>query len=950
MTKSDSVRDNPFSIDRRTALKLASVAGLGAVFSGTALADDSSDIETVDPERPPAWERDDGIPDVWAEDLWFVEFADEPTSRGGDPAAHANERAQLRREANRENVSFTERRDFNTLWNGLSVRADLADAIVMSGLDSVSRIYPVALFDRPEPDEKGPELDTALSMTGADRAQSEIGVTGEGYSVAVVDTGIDYNHPDLGGDGDLNVVYTAESEEDRTLTDQEGNLHKRITHGWDYVGAGFDASDPDADEPDPNPDPMDPHGHGTHVAGIAGANAADEDGVTGVAPGVTFGAYKIFDVGSSTAEIIVEALEDAYDDGMDIVNMSLGASLAWGQEYPTTAASNELAEEGVVVVNSAGNDGALGTWSMSAPANAHDIISVASAENVEFEALAFNVDDFEDPVPYMELSGAELPPTEGESEPLALPAESVEEGELGYFGCNPEDWDDFPEGYVALVERGHCTFAAKYLNAIDAGATGVVIFNNLPGLFAGTILDAGVEGIWGACINQADGQALAGLVEQGEEVTLYFTDEKVTVPNPQGGLLSGFSSYGQEVELEFGPSVTAPGGLIMSTYPLEQGGYAMASGTSMSAPHVAGAVALLLEAEPDIDPFEVRDRLQNTAEPMPWSLNPGLGFLDHTFRQGAGMVQIDRVIESNQIITPGQISVGDLAAGDTITRELELTNNSDEAITYELDHEPAMPTGWSTFEPGFPVGFDEEAGEFFLFPAAIDTPDDITVGAGESIEVSVAFSPPFGNFDVVPNHQFGGYLVLSSTDNHATELRIPYCGLDGNYLRMPLFKYYDYDIGGFVEQNPRLSRIVEGEDDEVDYEPVEPGHTFRLGKGDYPVVEAFFGHFPQTMRMYAVDQERDREYPLMESHYLPRSPGPDEFYPFVWPGTTMAGRSEQVRPGPAGTYTLRVEVLRAMGDPEDDAHWETWESPEFELQRERGRSSVGGRAPASGDD
>ncbi|WP_304612848.1 S8 family serine peptidase [Salinilacihabitans rarus] len=900
-----------YRLDRRTALKLASVAGVGAVFSGTALGDGASpDGEPIDPDRSPPWEDRDGRGDRWAADRWFVELEAPPTVRGGTPADHADERARLRAAARREGVRFTERYDFTALWNGLSVRADLADAVAMSGFDAVGAVYPVALVDRPDPEEASPELDTALAMTGADRAQN-LGLTGDGRSVAVVDTGVDYNHPDLGGGGDPDE--TIEAGADRTFD------HPRISHGWDYVGDEFDASDPDA-EPDPNPDPMDRNGHGTHVAGIAGANAAADDGVTGVAPAVAFGAYKVFGAsGPTTADVIVAALEDAYEDGMDVVNMSLGASLTWGQEYPTTAASNELAAQGVAVVNSAGNDGGLGAWSLSAPANAHDIVSVASAENTSLDALAFEVTALDGSVPYLELSGAELPPTAGESAPLALPAESEIGGETGYFGCEPEDFAAFPEGHVALIERGHCTFARKYLNAVEAGATGVVIFNNVSGLFSGTILDAGVEGVWGAGISRADGLELAALVDAGEEVRLGFTDEEVSVPNPNAGLLSSFSSYGQDVELAFGPTLTAPGGLITSTYPLERDGYAMLSGTSMAAPHVAGAVALLLEAEPDLDPFAVRDRLQNTAEPAPWSLAPGAGFLDHSFRQGAGMLRIDEAVGADRRVEPGQIAVGD---ADRTEVTVTVYNDGDTDVEYAIDHAGTLGTAASTFEP-----------TFLLPGAAVEAPETVTVPAGDSTAVDVTIvAPGFG----WPNHQYGGYVELRPDDEDAATLRVPYAGYDGEYLDLPLFGYYE-GPDEFVEREPRLAAIVDEADGDPVTEPVEAGHEFAVAEGDYPVVEAFFGHFPREMRVYAEHRESGREWLAMADEYLPRSEGPNHYRQFPWPGTTRAGESDAARPVPSGTYTLRVEVLHTLGDPENPAHWETWKSPAFELDTRRAR-------------
>lgn len=906
-------------------MKLAGLVGVGAAFSGATLSDDSSDPEPVPPESPPPWEQLDELPDQWAEDRWFVEFGSEPTVRGGSPPDHANERATFRDDADDEDVDFVEEYDFTTLWNGFSVEAELADAVVMSGLDSVEAVYPVALVEAPDPEEVEPELDTALAMTGADHARLELGYTGEDVGVGIVDTGIDYNHPDLGGDGDPDVVYTAESAEDRQLTDDDGESHPRITHGYDYVGE-------DLDDPDPNPDPMDPRGHGTHVAGIAGAYADDEEGVTGVAPDVDMGAYKVFpEDGPTTADIIVQALEDAYDDGMDVVNMSIGASLQWGQQYPTTAASNTLVAAGVVSTNSAGNDAALGTFTQSPPGNAHDAINVASVENEFFQAPVFHANGLED-LPYDVMSGSDGdPPIDEETDPLALPNLSEENGEEGYFGCDLADFEDFPEDHVAVIERGHCTFAQKYLNAVEAGATGVIVFNEQPGLFFGTIEDAGTDDVWIVSTTEEAGLALVDVLEDGEELTATFTDEVVEVPNPDGGLLSDFTSYGQTVELVFGPDVSAPGGSITSTYPLELDEYAVLSGTSMAAPHVAGAAALLLEAEEhDADPIDLRDRLQNTAEPMPWSLAPDLGYTDHTHRQGAGLIQVDEAIEADQEVVPGRISAGD---GDGTSTTLTVYNDGDEDVEYTIEHGVE----------GFPLGTlgtaaNQYAPSFLLPGSELDAPETVTVPAGEYAEVDVTIhAPAFG----WPGHQYGGYITLSPDDEDAATLHIPYAGYEGDYQDLPLFGYYA-DADEFVEQEPKLVRATED-----GYEEVDEGYEFSVRDGDYPFVEAFFGHFPEEFRIYAVHQPSGREWPVMADRYLPRSPDPETFWAFPWPGVTQAGRSHNNRPVPSGTYYLRVKALRPNGDPDNEDHWDTWESPTFDYdtrQRNRGRGRQSARA------
>jgi minor extracellular serine protease Vpr len=882
-------------------------AAMALALAGPASAGSGGPVE---PERPAPWELGGPSGAEVAEDLWFVEFASPPQTRGGNAATQANERARLRTETRARGVSYEQRRDFGTLWNGITVRADADEIATISSSRHVTAVYPVAVIDAPDPTEISPELSSALAMTGADGAQTELGYTGAGLSVAIIDTGIDYNHPDLGGDGDDSKRYTATDEGDRILTDESGTTHPRITHGWDYVGSEFNPADPNAPtDPAPNPDPRDTQGHGTHVAGITGAAAADDDGVTGVAPGVTFGAYKVFGPGSTTSEIIVEALEDAFEDGSDIVNMSLGAAFAWGQDYPTTAASNELAANGVVVVNSAGNSGGDGTWTLSAPANAHDIISVASADNTEQQTNVFEVEQLDEPVPYLPLSGAEEPPTEGYSDPVAYVGRA----------CTQTMGDSLlesPAGKTALIVRGDCTFSEKYLAAVNAGASGVVIHNQSPGLFAGTIADDGIEGVWGAGISLASGQAIRDLLTAGEEVVLTFTDETASTANPTGGLVSSFSSYGQEVELEFGPSVMAPGGLIVSTYPLARGGYAMLSGTSMAAPHVAGAAALLLEAEPGLDPFDVRDRLQNTAVPAEWSLAPGYGYIDHTFRQGAGMIQIDRAIRARQHVEPAQLSLGD---EDTVTTTLTVRNRGQQAVTYTVGHLGGIEVAVSTYAPGF-----------YLPGADVSTSTDrLVVPANSTRQVQVTIAAPNSG---LPNHQYGGYVTLTPNRAGAATLNVPYSGYDGDYAgEMGLFGYWTSD--GFIETMPMV-RTADGQD-------LRNNHRFTFEDGDNPVLWAFFGHFPREMNVYAVAEDGSRSLMLTEE-YLRRSPQPNQYWTFTIPSTDANGDRLA-----AGTYRLEVEALRALGDAANEDHVDRWTSATFRVDGEDGGGPGGppGRGP-----
>lgn len=891
---------------RRSLITLATLVALTLALALPAAGQGSIEVT---PDRAAPWDAAaaEAAGARFAPDLWFVEFSAAP---GSAALTHALERRNFRNQARRRDIAFEERRDFTRLWNGMSVRAGAGAAGRIAELSSVHAVYPVELVSIPDTTGLEPQLSTALAMTGADIAQSELGLTGDGLAMAVMDTGVDYQHPDLGGDG-LGTAFPT----------------SRVTHGFDFVGDDFNASsnDPDRRVPEPDPDPMDPNGHGTHVAGIVGANAASPEGVTGVAPEVTFGAYKVFgQEGSTTADIMIDAMEMALDDGMDALNMSIGSAFSWPQ-YPTATASDALVAEGMVVVASIGNSGASGVYSAGAPGLGADVIGVASADNTFIRADSFFLGD--EQIPHIPLSGAEEPPTEGSSAPLELVGDHgevdedgnvIEPGDDTSLGCEESDFDGFTPGNVAVIMRAECTFALKHLNALNAGATGVVIYNNVPGLFAGG--GDFEEGAWGTGTSDTHGRLIVGTIQAAsEDVTLTFSDELVLAPNPLGGLASSFTSYGHSPDLALKPDVMAPGGLITSTFPLDLGEYATISGTSMSSPHVAGAVALLLEAQPDLPVEAVRDRLQNTSEPAVWSLNPGLGLLDHTYRQGAGMIQVDEAVLATAGVTPGKLSLGD--GLDPHAATVTVTNWGAEDVTYSVSHTDALQTAGSTFVPGF-----------FLAPAGFDGPDSVTVDSGDSAELSFTVTPPDAG---LANHQYGGYVVLTDTEGDAPTLRVPYGGFAGEY-DIPVLGHILDPAGDFEAVDPVLARSVDFE-----LEPAGDDRTFHVRDGDFPIVAAFFGHQAQYAELIAHDRH-GRSWVVHSEEFLPRSGGfvlDDHYEPFVWDGQVPAGPSHKTRPAPHGTYELELRVLRALGDPDDPDQWETWSSGEFFLET---RATPGG--------
>jgi subtilisin family serine protease len=529
--------------------------------------------------------------------------------------------------------------------------------------------------------------------------------------------------------------------------------------GWDFVGDAFNADPASASYnpvamPDPFPD--DCNGHGTHVSGIVGASGE----VVGVAPGVTFGAYRVFGcAGSTTADIMIAAMERALADDMDILNMSIGSAFNTWPQYPTAMAADRLTTRGMVVVASIGNSGANGLYSAGAPGVGNQVIGTASFDNSHVALATFTVTPAGLSIGYANAAAAPPAPTSG-SLPLAktgTPASTAD-------GCTPHAPGAFA-GQAVLIRRGTCGFYDKALNAQNAGAAAVVLYNNVPGRFSPTVAGAVPITIPVVAISDTEGVAINNAIEAGPQM-LNWTDQLGTFVNPTGGLISSFSSYGLNAELTVKPDIGAPGGLIRSTYPLEAGGYATISGTSMASPHVAGAVALLLEARPGTPPQAVRDILQNSADPKPWWGNPALGFLDNVHRQGAGMLDIDDAILSTTTITPGKLSLGESSAGPAM-KTLTLYNNSGVDVTYDLSHQAALATGPNTFTVGF-----------FNAPASVVfSSSSVTVPAWGTAWVDVTIT---ANAALADLSLYGGYIAFTPQGG-GQAYRVSYAGLKGDY-------------------------------------------------------------------------------------------------------------------------------------------------------------------------
>jgi minor extracellular serine protease Vpr len=831
---------------------------------------------------------------------WFVELEGAPTADGTAAPVLESEHVNFKAEARAAGIHYRERFAYDTLFNGVSVSATDAGAAEIRNLDGVAAVYPVQTLSLGDPEPTGafqPDLAFALTMTGADIAQSQLGYTGRGIHVAIVDSGVDYDHPDLGG------CFGPAC---------------RVTNGYDFVGDDYDDEARDATwQPIPHPDPYpdDCYGHGTHVAGIVGANG----GVRGVAPDVTIGSYRVIGChGGASDDVLLAALERVYSDGADVVNMSLGDALnAWPQS-PTAKAAARLVRKGIVVVAAAGNNFTDGLFAAGAPAVGDGVIDAASVDNLVQYALALKISPDDHAVRIMPGNGSAPIPASGTATFAATgtPA-SLDDA------CNPLPPGSL-DGKVALVRRGTCTFLVKATNVVAAGATGMIGYSS-DDTFLGTPLVPGI-GVPVAYISRADGELIDARLKTGP-VTLRW-GAIASLPSSSAGRISGFSSMGLAADLSLKPEIAAPGGSILSTVPLELGRYEVASGTSMASPHVAGAAALYLQAHPHAAPPVVAAALENSADPV---AAPS-GALEPVVRQGSGLVDIDDAIQATTRITPGTLSLGDDAA--RTRQSLTIENRGRTTVTYALSAAAAPAI----------------AGRDILFAQLQPNPSAVTFTLARR-PVSSLTLPARGvarvDIDIAPDPAlsegavYGGYLVFTPTDDNDPPLRVPYAGYKGDYQTVPVltpttqgFPWLARQTG--VSTTGLVLPLYTKQDARAVFTMAPVTFGSRTG-ADIPIVLLHLNNFARRIRVEVFRPGRRQSLGVaLTQDYVPRNQvenllssagGLTTALPFD--GTVRRGR-QHVRLA-EGDYQLVVSAEGPLSGRNDLP--ETWTSPVFRISR-----------------
>ncbi|KAI0847159.1 subtilisin-like protein [Daldinia vernicosa] len=846
----------------------------------------------------------------------------------------------LYRDLKADGIEVEHRMDLKfQLFKGASfhLRGDVADieadTIKIASKPRVKNIWPVRKIAFPKPNTKltGSNVTEFLRrvkrqevtdgiftphlMTQVDKLLAE-GYTGKGLRIGLIDTGVDYKHPALGG------------------CFGEGCL---VEYGYDFNG-----DNDTSPVPIPDPDPYDGCvGHGTHVAGIIAAQL-NEHNFTGAAPGVKLGMYKATGCGGlTTNEMLIAGFNAAFEAGSDIISCSAGDDSGWASD-PWAIVASRIAAAGVPVVVAPGNSGNLGLWYPSTPASGVNVTAVGSVENIVLpmliKAATFTVGNSTRPERFGLRFGS---PSYQTNVTLRLwPASNNTASETDACQPLPDDTPDLSNTVSLLrmpTSGSECTAEIQAANLAAKGSQYLLWYSQsnreVPDIW---IANESIKGV--GAISSTQGAEFITLLNEGKDIVVDINDWSSAglyiqnLDNPTtGGYTSRSSSWGPTQEVQVKPQVTTPGGDILSTYPLALGGYAVLSGTSMATPLLAAIFALISEARGTRDPQVLRSLVSATAKPKVWfdGETAHNNILAPVAQQGAGIVQAWDAAHTYTIFNESSISFND---SDHFVGERTFTiqNTASEDVTYVLGHAKALTT-YTFADNSGPVLKSTS----FPNPTADDwaevkfASDEITVPAGGTSEVTVILSPP-QNLNATLLPVYSGYITINSTKSES--LVLPYLGVLGSLYNTPVVQS-GYDGGVYLTNTDGHFNI-----------PVAANTTFTINRPGsnssssgvvYPklVVYPTLGVPELRADVIAVTATslpttKWKGYEIIGSlpgyplSLVPRNGGGSYFNGILDDGTII----------PEGTYKFITSAVRVYGDASKEDDWDIVETVPFLLK------------------
>jgi subtilisin family serine protease len=602
-------------------------------------------------------------------------------------------RRQIRATGARIEASFTD------VFNGFRIRARVRQLDRIARIKGVKALYSVPIHTR----------DTATTgrYIGADTTWGQTGFTGKGVTIAIIDSGINYDHRAFAGRG-----AQAWQNNDPTIREPGSFPTAKVIGGWDLVGDDYFASE--GTPPQPDPDPLDCKDrnspiaqHGTHVAGIAAGVGVRATGgsysgpynartltdvafriAPGVAPEARLMAFRVFGCDGDT-QVVVDAIERAVRAGADVINMSLGTQLG-NPDSIDAVATNNASLAGVTVVASSGNEGPS-AYITGAPGAASRAISTAAMDAVRaFPGATVNMAAGPNVRALNSNNSNGLPVSGAINHFRDNPNTPINQntGAGGeHFGCHAADYqfNNFQAGQIAVVQRGICPRVDRAVRGTERNAAAVIMVNDsatlppyenaIPGA---SIPFIGVPSSVNGRFRNQDGRRIR--IQSAGRIT-----------NDAFKHTADFTSAGpRRGDSGVKPDIVAPGVSVFSADGGSTGAGKSLSGTSMASPAVAGVAALVLDAHPSWLPHQVKAAIVGTA-------SPGLVAPYDPRFSGSGVAWPRRAVSTvayalaangTSSISFGYQSAGDRPSGPSFSesRRFRIENTSNRQLTFAVSN------------------------------------------------------------------------------------------------------------------------------------------------------------------------------------------------------------------------------------------------------------------------
>lgn len=673
---------------------------------------------------------------------------------------------------------------------------------------------------------------------------------------------------------------------------------------------------------------MDCAGHGTHIAGIISAKG-NNFGFVGAAQNATIGAYRVYGCSGHgvTTDVLIAAFTRAAEDGSNIITASIGDPGGWPYDAWTLTVER-IVDSGIPCILSTGNSGQSGLFLPSGAAHGKNVASVGSYDNTQYPTFwltaSYTVDSSLEESFYWTSSESTI----WTNVSLPLFALGLNTPNLND-GCStlPANTTDL-SGYIVLIRRGNCDFTRKAVNAMAKGARYILFYSNNKSVYSPDLEANGLLG--SGMISAEQGEKFVSSLTKGSKVIVKITGP-ATAPhhvtyrenNVTGWTVSTYTNWGPTFELDVKPQFGAPGGWILSTYPLAKGGFAVQSGTSMACPLVAAIYALVAQVRGTVDPTVLKNALSATAKPS--NFNNGtttFSYLAPVIQQGGGMVQAYDAAHGTSLLSTSSLLLNDTEHFVKVTN-FSITNVGQAGISYRLSSRGAATAYALGVDSITPATFPPQLLEQH---AHVDFAEDvITVPAGASKLVQVSITPPL--VDATRLAVYSGYITIDADNGES--LSLPFMGVVGSMRNATVladaFLYNSTDDSATpVVNGTRYGLMGDASESALrnDFALSTPavGVTLALGS---PLLRVDVVPYPAanstSKRILGVASLGSiSEFP---KRYLPRGDNS-----WSWEGQLDDGSYV-----PEGWYKLLVRALRIFGDVENSEDYDELETVLFEL-------------------